>query len=206
MAMNGLRLPIVSFLSLTLVACTVFGPQGGAPTPSPQERAAAERDVYAVVKPEIRWVSVSYCVLVLDTSESYVLPDLSSDPELQKQLADVAPDTVEDYRSANASAAPLSDMSGLIEPCGVIRQTELDEIFGGTMDAYGGWTAFHEKYSSDVAGYLSVSRVGFNRDMSEALVWGGVHCGPTCGRFGLFLLRKQEGWWEFVRTVTGGLA
>lgn len=53
--MNRLRPLMGLLLALTLVACDALGGRGaGAATPSPQERAAAERDVYAVLKPEIR--------------------------------------------------------------------------------------------------------------------------------------------------------
>ena len=47
-------------------------------------------------------------------------------------------------------------------------------------------------------GYVKVSRVGFNADKNEALVYTESYCGALCASGYLFLLRKRGDQWEIV--------
>jgi hypothetical protein len=57
-----------------------------------------------------------------------------------------------------------------------------------------GWSKFYEKYGM-ASGYWELSRVGFNNENSEAVVYLGHHCGGRCGTGEFFLLRKEMGKW-----------
>jgi hypothetical protein len=57
------------------------------------------------------------------------------------------------------------------------------------------WEAFYRDYRG-AAGFLMLSKVGFNRKMNQALVYRAFVCGDTCG-FGSYLfLVKDGGQWR----------
>jgi hypothetical protein len=61
------------------------------------------------------------------------------------------------------------------------------------------WLAFHEKYP-DAWGYTSLSRVGFNTNHTEALMFARHSCGSACVNADFwFLERKNESWYIVER-------
>src|SRR6185503_2215467 len=61
------------------------------------------------------------------------------------------------------------------------------------------WLAFHEKYP-DAWGYTSLSRVGFNTNHTEALMFARHNCGSACVNADFwFLERKNESWYVVER-------
>ena len=63
-----------------------------------------------------------------------------------------------------------------------------------------GWRAFYAKYPGSV-GYVSLSRVGFNNEADQALVYVGHTCGGLCGTGKLVLLQKQNGLWGITKEL-----
>lgn len=57
------------------------------------------------------------------------------------------------------------------------------------------WKKFYEKYPSS-SGIINFSNVGFNTDMSKALVYTGQGCGELCGAGYIVLLAKEQGVWK----------
>ena len=61
------------------------------------------------------------------------------------------------------------------------------------------WLAFHKKFP-DAWGYTSMTRVGFNRDHTEAMVYSNHECGSQCGNSDFwFLERKGDNWYIVER-------
>jgi len=61
------------------------------------------------------------------------------------------------------------------------------------------WLAFHEKYPN-AWGYTTLSRVGFNTNHSEALIFTRHNCGSTCVNADFwFLERKNDNWYVVER-------
>jgi hypothetical protein len=58
------------------------------------------------------------------------------------------------------------------------------------------WERFEEQYGTNAFG--SYSRVGFNGDGTQALVYRGVVCGVLCGSGGYVLFEKVNGAWQMV--------
>ena len=57
------------------------------------------------------------------------------------------------------------------------------------------WEAFYRKHPG-ATGFLVLSRVGFNREMNQALVYRAFSCGSTCGYGSYVLLVKEDGVWK----------
>lgn len=61
----------------------------------------------------------------------------------------------------------------------------------------GEWKGFKEKYPT-AAGFIMLSRIGFNAPMDEALVFVSWSCGPLCGYGDFFLLGKKDDQWNII--------
>jgi hypothetical protein len=53
-----------------------------------------------------------------------------------------------------------------------------------------------------VSGVLQLSRVGFNRQKTLALLYYSYHCGVLCGQSGWVALHKVEGKWRIEQFGT----
>jgi hypothetical protein len=67
--------------------------------------------------------------------------------------------------------------------------------FGGTDTT--AWDRFEAEYGAHAFG--AYSRVGFNGDATQALLYRGVVCGVLCGSGGYVLLEKVDGAWQVIR-------
>ena len=63
-----------------------------------------------------------------------------------------------------------------------------------------GWKEFYQLYPQS-NGYLHFSRVGFNKERTEALVHVGWMRGSLEGQGQYFLLSKKDGKWQVERSV-----
>ena len=104
-------------------------------------------------------------------------------------LADVSKEAISDYREKNRQTYQLEDVFKLTIKHVLVESDELEQIWRERR-----WKEFREKYPES-GGFISFSRVGFNSDMTEALVYFEHWCGRACGSgFYLMLNRREEGW------------
>jgi hypothetical protein len=59
------------------------------------------------------------------------------------------------------------------------------------------WKDFFKAYPA-THGFVSLSRVGFNQQMDQALVHIGWRCPSLCGHWSLLLLTKKDGVWNMA--------
>ena len=59
------------------------------------------------------------------------------------------------------------------------------------------WKAFAKEYPESY-GFITLSRVGFNKQMDQALVHAGWQCPALCGHWSFQLLVKKDGLWKVV--------
>jgi hypothetical protein len=64
----------------------------------------------------------------------------------------------------------------------------------------GEWKGFKDKYPTAV-GFITLSRVGLNARLDEALVFASWSCGPLCGYGELFMLVKKDNQWNVSARV-----
>jgi hypothetical protein len=57
------------------------------------------------------------------------------------------------------------------------------------------WSLFYEMYPA-AAGFISLSKVGFNKDRTQAIVYMQTSCGFLCGAGEYILLTKSENKWK----------
>src|SRR5262249_8499323 len=61
-----------------------------------------------------------------------------------------------------------------------------------------GWDNFYKKYP-DSSGYITLSRIGFNTDLTRAILFRSMNCGVLCGSGDYILFEKTDGKWKAVK-------
>ena len=75
---------------------------------------------------------------------------------------------------------------------------EAGQIFIGDMPGEA-WARFYRQFPGST-GLVSLSRIGFNDDHTEALVYVAHTCGSLCGSGEFVILKKTQGHWTIDRT------
>jgi hypothetical protein len=121
---------------------------------------------------------------------------------LRLQIPLVQTETLDSFRDANAQSHPLDDRLRLPGRIGWISEREVEDYFraGG-----GGWQAFNRDHQN-AGGFITLSRVGFNRNMNQALVYLASACGETCGLGSLVFLVKEGGSWRIKGTAAAWIS
>ena len=139
-------------------------------------------------------------LVIIDQTETGVsgfpgaLPTVDS---LVSKMHDVAPETTASFLDRNATAHPLRADMSLGAPYVLISQAELDGLFpGGEAD----WEVFRARYPN-AGGYRNLSRVGFNADLTQALVYLGGMADYLAGEGDYYLMKKVNGVWTVDQTV-----
>jgi YD repeat-containing protein len=113
-------------------------------------------------------------------------------------LKEVEPATLDDYveRNRNRHYQLLDRLFALKGQHALVTDGEMHEIFA--KDCNKGWKAFYKKYPAS-QGTMTLSKVGYNREHTQALVYVGTQslCLAGGGRF--IILAKQNGAWQVMR-------
>ena len=82
-------------------------------------------------------------------------------------------------------------------PYQIVEHSEIVSVLSGP----GNWGNYDYKYPRS-AGFLELSRVGFNRDGSQAAFYTSLHCGSQCGA-GYFVIMERDAKadWKIVQEV-----
>lgn len=127
-----------------------------------------------------------------DKSPAYLTESL---PSLEKQ-------TFEDFGSRNKKFAELTEKFNLKVKVNIVGE-EIDRIFrkGRQRNSkVDGWEAFHKKYPTAGA-IITLSRVGFNGDKTQALMFIAHGCSWLCGEGNYVLLVKKDGNWKIEKKL-----
>jgi hypothetical protein len=117
--------------------------------------------------------------------------------DLQKSSSILLEETVDDLRAKNKETHTFGRRFDIKRQYILVSEKEIDDIFkkGG-----GWWEEFYRRYP-ETRGFVTFSRVGFNADKTQALVYQAHSCGGLCGGGGYVLLVKVNGVWKSKGTV-----
>ena len=176
---------------LSIAGCSGTTPVVHSTTPTGPE--VEEYAVYATVINELYVAEQTKLVIIKDrTGLSHsISKDLNRELELaQRDMTATSNDTIKDFQEKNQQSYPLDDSIRTKTKCLLIGEKEVEEIYQDVD----GWSNFYKKYP-DSQGIMTLSRVGFNKDLNQALVYVGNRKGGLSG-MGLFiLLSKGNGNW-----------
>lgn len=111
-----------------------------------------------------------------------------------KMLPGIHADTIADFKAKSKKADQLEGGFSLKVPCILVADEEINAIFRSSAD---GWYIFYKKYPG-AQGILTFSRVGFDRQRNEALVYFGNQRQWLDGAGYLVLLAKKDDTWVIL--------
>jgi hypothetical protein len=139
--------------------------------------------------------NVNRPLIILDKPSAWIgMIDSERDKfyeDLQKSSPALMPETLLDLIAKNKEQYTFTRRFEIKRPYTLISEKELDNFFN--QDG-GGWEEFYRKYPES-RGYSTFSRVGFNADKTQALVYQAHGCGGLCGGGAYVLLVKKNGVW-----------
>jgi hypothetical protein len=176
-------------LAVLLAACT--GTPAPNSTPSAQQINTEEQAVYAALLQNM--YSAAWYVIMDTTATSPVgVGDTASTLDrIVQDLPSIDQETVDSFRSRNDAAYPVLPTMELGSGYALLSQAEMSQIFSQNRD---GWQVFYEQYP-DAPGITSLSRVGFNMSLDQALVYVGTISHYLAGSGYFVLLNKVNGLW-----------
>jgi hypothetical protein len=185
---------IPGLVLLTMLACS----SGGLFTPTPDAaRADAEEAVYVAL---LRAMYPAGRYVLTDATQSSLISFTTQDDALDyisEQMQGVDGNAIEVFLARNDRSYPLRADMDLGAPYILLSEEEMNEIFGGSQD---GWEAFYGRYP-DAPGIITLSRVGFNAEMDQALVYIGNQSHWLAGAGYYVLLEKVDGAWVITQQV-----
>jgi hypothetical protein len=116
---------------------------------------------------------------------------------VQQNMHSVDPETLNSFRERNDQAYPISADMDLGFPYTLLSQAGRQKIFGENQS---GWEVFYERYPQ-APGITTLSRVGFNASLDQALVYIGTQSNWLAGSGYYILLNKLDGAWKIDQRV-----
>jgi hypothetical protein len=186
-----LLLPLAFFVT----ACTAQ--PTSLPTPAADQIDVEEQAVYAFLLPEM-YQHRGYVIMnTTATSATGVDNTAQTLAYVLQNLHGVNPETVDSFRARNAMAQPLPSDMDLGGPYTLLSQASKNEIFSQNQS---GWDIFYNHYPQ-APGITTLSRVGFNAALDQALVYIGTQSNWLAGSGYYILLKKVNGAWSIDQRV-----
>lgn len=183
------RILILTAVWMLTVGCICTAPLN-APT-AQNDRQADEYDVYAALINEMYVRGQVELIVIVDYTATGLGDDLDKTLEyVAESISDVQKETLDDFKIQNDQSYPLSDDFDLDVTHKLISQQEMTEIFSEGD----GWDEFYTKHPNS-QGTMTLSRVGFNQERDQALVYVGNQGHWLAGAGYYVLLAKENGVW-----------
>jgi len=165
-----------------------------------------EYEVYSVVISRLQeWHQVK--LLVIANPTRCPRSDTSMDNiqfRPSERPSSLSRETFEDYLACAKEAKSLTRSFNLKTNYVLVDYGEIERLINLTNPAKA-FDDFYLKYPES-GGFITLSRVGFNRNHDQALVSTGWLCGALCGMGAYVLLTKKSGAWSVEKTAEGWVA
>jgi hypothetical protein len=118
-------------------------------------------------------------------------------------LSQSTKEAVEDYKTKNERPVELKAKFQLKAKSLLLSERPFHALFSGPQvykSLIEGWRNNYMKYPTS-SGYIRLSRVGFNRQMTEALIYVERHCGSLCADGRFYLLAKEGNRWSVKHSI-----
>ncbi|MGD2249910.1 MAG: hypothetical protein PVF58_15995 [Candidatus Methanofastidiosia archaeon] len=126
----------------------------------------------------------------LEFMKSYVVKKDQAREYMAERMPEVEQETFEDFKMKNTEPYPLHNFFDVSIPIVLVNKEEINEI----LRKENGDNIFLSTYNSDV--FVTLSRVGFNAEMDQALVYAGISTTIGFGIGYYVLLVKEGGHWK----------
>ncbi|HUK89287.1 MAG TPA: hypothetical protein VLZ81_02725 [Blastocatellia bacterium] len=165
-----------------------------------------EYQIYSSLIKQFYYKPEFHMIVIVDRTFTYD-PRRGDDDEpwrdKPKKKRDVAidPSTLADYGLKNTDHWVLDkDAFKLPVKCELVTSPDLYAIFHGREMGQVEWLEFFKRFQ-DAAGFLMISRIGFNTDHNQAMLYMGSRCGPLCWDLHFLLLEKVGAEWKIKKQL-----
>jgi hypothetical protein len=158
----------------------------------PAPGIAREYEVYSAVIEEV-YITAEVKFLVVDElTKADVPPGSSLEAEVEniklRFRSSLGAEILEDYREKNGNPIQLERKLDISKPYALISESERERIFKTGE----GWSQFYETYPEAPGMVITLSRVGFNPEGDQALVYV-EDLGDFGAGQGLYVFLSKEG-------------
>ena len=163
------------------------------PTETPQlDRGVEESAVYAALLEDSFKGDHIEQYLIVDHTRVNNPALLEQDLENLQEYKPLDQGLMEDFLAVNQQPSALEPILDINLQYQLLTQEEIDEL--RPLDEESGWQLYYEKFPNAV-GFIYLSRVGFNADLSQALVYYEQYHydQPITGGYQVF--NRQDGEW-----------
>ncbi len=187
---------ILVTLLLPLVACTTGTPSTEPPVEG--SLGSEEQAIYRTVFEQIYGEPRLYVLMALTSPAIDGVEGLPTALDsLQTRLSDLEAETLASFQSRNEGPAALAEDMDLGIPYVLLTRADFDAIFAPNTS---GWDVFYSRYPNS-PGMTTVSAVGFNTDLTQALVYIGTTSHWLAGAGYYLLLEKESLTWRISEQV-----
>lgn len=176
-----------------------------APTAAAQYAQATSED-YAVYRaalqaePWRRLLPTSSAPIVVDRETYPLVAEVVFFHQPMRVREGIDSSTVDAMRDMHGEPGRLSaDSLGLPRSVEISAEAN-DSLFASADTTVRGWDRFHARFGAG-ARTLSLSRVAFNRDHTQAIVDVTERCEGRCGHAETLLLDQKDGHWVVARQI-----
>ena len=114
-----------------------------------------------------------------------------------EQARGVSGEAIRDYKVRNLEPGSLRWIGSISPRIEFLSEDEIDRIFPEDASVYP-WTDFYKRFPGS-SGLVSLSKIGFNNDHTQAIVYVANVCGGLCGSGEFVVLKKVRGRWVVDR-------
>jgi len=122
----------------------------------------------------------------------------STEDEEKDLLGSISTSARDNFDAQNKTSCILEPH---IQPVERIQLLSAREERASFLGRSGSWKLFNAKYPGAI-GFTIVSRIGFNSEHDQALVYLGNSCGLLCGHGYLVVLKKHNGKWKVLNQAS----
>ena len=184
------RMAAIGLLALNFIACSFLAPKAGATV---EEIEKEEQAVYSFFVGD----STGTIVIMQDTATEISTDDPQQTIDYIKSgLKSLSDETLDDYMARNKEPGQLSPDMQLGVDYVLLSTDELRKI-----SSQPDWPEVMAERYSGSGGYLILSRVGFNAELDQALIYVGDVAGPLMGAGFYYLLEKRNGEWVLTEQI-----
>ena len=131
-------------------------------------------------------------VLIIDHTRVNSAKLIEQDLAAFQENTPLAPELIASFKERNQQPYPLKPDLDFGLEYHLLTQDEVDELY--PLDEASGWELLGEKYPNSY-GFVYLSRVGFNADFSQSLVYMSSYHYDLPIKGGYYLMIKQDGSW-----------
>jgi hypothetical protein len=161
-----------------------------------------EYDIYSSVIKELYVQKDTKLLMIEDRTFRYDFSGGDDQPWRDKPPKGLTIDqtAVADYEAKNHGQSLLHKSSfKLPVKCDSITDADLRTIFHGHWGDLE-WTEYYRRFP-DSSGFIMLSRVGFNNEHNQALLYIGSRSGPGYGEIHFLLLENANGTWSIRKQL-----